>query len=235
MWRMTPRFATAALFATLALIASYAPQASASTVQSYSYSTYGNIAEVSGATPVTFSGVTGNSNSLTTPGTFSLGQFVTNPLPSSGTVTYNNTPFTVNLWVTDLHVPGQLYPGALLANSDYTVSGMLNGSVTGTGASTMVATVTSITGADYGTMGSPPFPISSLIVAPQGITAPNGSTMGFTTLTAQVATPTAISLPAPAPEPTSVAAFAAAIAGWVIRRKFKNKGSQKAIDGDIAA
>jgi hypothetical protein len=220
MWRMISRFVTTTLTATLAFAGLLASEAGAATimtpdatVQSYSYSTDGNIASQTGVAPITF--ISPSSQAFTTPGTFSLGQFdAVNMLPASATLTYNNTPFII-----DLNVPS----GNGMGTYTYAISGNLNGSITGSGSSTMVATVSSITGVPNlfdGTPTTPPFPASDLSVSvPQGINAPNAlmGTDGLTTLYAQVSP--GLGLPAPAPEPASIAIFGTALAAWGLRRR----------------
>ena len=220
MRRMTPRLATAALLASLALTASTGNRADAASVQTYAYSTTGDIAGMTGDTPIIFAGQSGTST-LTTPGALLLGTFETNPLPASGTLTYNNTPFTIDLRVVDYQpATGAPYPAAYAFDTDYKISGVLNGSITGAGMSSMFALVTSIVDAgDSGYMGEPPFPVSALqILAPQGIAAPNGEIAGISLLAGVV---TVSGLPSPAPEPTSIAAFLAALAGYAMRKRLR--------------
>jgi hypothetical protein len=219
MWRMTPRLAIATLTATLAFALEAAPEAMAATVQSYSYTTFGDISGMTGVQPIEFQGVY-NGGTLTTPGSVTLGQFITNPLPATATLTYNDTPFTIDLNVKPMS-PANFVPGNNFntLGYEYVISGVLNGSITGNGISSMMATVTSITGNDFGLGTTPPFPISDLqVIAPQGIVAPNGSIDGVTTLTGQV-TVGDPGLPTPAPEPSTIAVFGLALAGWAYRRR----------------
>ena len=232
MWRMMPRLATATLTATMALAPIAAPRADAASmttaisdpVQSYTYTVSG---AVSGPynSPISLNHqpFTG---SFTTPGSIVIGQFVTNPLPASATLTYNNTPFSINLNVGGVGVNSS-YPSYDYDNPNhyqYSIAGVLNGTISGDGSSSMRATVTSITGSGSGSVTTPPFPITALQINPQGIAAPNGSTDGYTTLTAQVSV-VGLPLPAPAPEPSTVAVFGLALAGWAFRR-FRRKGAE---------
>ncbi len=212
MWRMTPRLAIATLTATLAI--ALAPATKAHAAATYSYTTTGSISGMSGPLPIQFFGTYGTSP-MTTPGSFTLGEFITNPLPPTATLTYNNTPFTVDVVV---HDATNYY------STDYKITGDLNGSITGAGTGDMVATALSITATAGGVSGIPPFPASALQITPQAINAPDGSVRGFTTLTAQVLI-SGIGPPSPAPEPTSVAIFGAALAGWAIRRRSRSKAA----------
>jgi hypothetical protein len=217
MWRMMPRLATATLTFILALALSHAPEVKAATAQSnaadpsYSYTTTGSISGMTGTQPIQFYGLYGSGTlNPTTPSP--IGQFITSPLPATATLTYNNTPFVIDLNVVTA-------PGSPIPNYDYQITGRLNGYITGDGHSTMMAYVTSITGNDYGTGTIPPFPISELqLSAPLMIAAPNGETSGFSTLTGQLNIP---NLPPPlgAPEPASVVLFGTALAGWFFHRR----------------
>lgn len=191
-------------------------EVSASAVQSYNYTDWGSIDNRAGVAPIYFNG-SYSAQSFTTPGTISLGQFDTAAiLPSSATLTYNNTPFTISLNVFTTSATGFNAP-----YYTYQINGTLNGSITGAGGSTMVASVSSITGiSDYvnGVWTTPPFPVAELQVnAPQGINAPNGYNDGITPLYAQV-NPTLLN-PVPAPEPASIAVFGVGLAAWGIRRR----------------
>jgi hypothetical protein len=218
MWRMMPRLATSTLTFTLALALSHAPEVKAATAQSfaaeptYSYTTTGSISGMTGTQPIEFYGLYGHGTlNPTTPS--AIGQFITSPLPATATLTYNNTPFVIDLNVVTA-------PGSPIANYDYQIKGVLNGSITGNGQSNMMAYVTSITGNDYGTGATPPFAVSELqLNAPLKIAAPKGETSGFSTLTGQLNIPN-LSPPLAAPEPASVVLFGTALAGWFVHRRW---------------
>jgi hypothetical protein len=211
MWRLTTQLATAALTATLVL-ASTASEARSATVQSYTYSTDGNVGGLNNG-PITFQPY--YESTLTTPGSFVLGTIQTESLPATATLTYTNTPFTIDLYVAPQGSYQPYYGSPAFGSYEYQISGMLNGSINGAGVSSMMATITSITGFGW----APPFPVSDLVVAaPQGIAAPNGFSYGYSTLTAQVV-PDSLSNPTPAPEPASIIVLGAAAAGWLLRRR----------------
>jgi hypothetical protein len=211
MWRMTPQLAIATLTVTLTLAVSMAPKADASTVLSDSYSTSASISGMTGNQPISFFTMPGGT--LTQNNPFALGEFITNPLPATATLTYDHTPFVIDLKVGTSDGSG-VY--------DYKISGMLNGSITGAGSSNMFALITSIQGDDLGTGATPPFAVTDLLIAaPLAIQAPNGNSSGFSTLNAVVVP--GIGLPAPAPEPTSIAVFGAALGAWAIRRRSRSK------------
>lgn len=146
---------------------------------------------------------TGTSGLFLAPGTFMLGQFHISGLDPSVTQTYNNTPFTI-----DVSFANTLTPIPLGGTSPVVeISGVLNGSVSGSLSSDVIATFTSIQQTGF---GSPlPFPLASLAVgAPQAL-SPSGINGGNTIVIASV---NAI------PEPTTLALFGAVIAGVGLRR-----------------
>lgn len=223
MWRTNRHLAIATLLATTVLV----DHAQASAVQSYLYTTSGDIAGISGVNnggyPITYTPTSGT-GMLTTPGTFNLGTITTSPLPTGATLNFDGTPFTINVGVGPV-TSSSGYDNPYNYGSSfsyyylnptytYTIHGTLNGSLQGDGTSTLFPTVTSITGSG----STPPFDASALLLNVQGIAAPMGSTFGTTTLTAHVDV-TGLSLPSPAPEPTSVALFASALAGWAWRTR----------------
>jgi hypothetical protein len=209
MWRMMPKHAILTLAATLSLAIPAAPTQASAIQSSFGYSTSGTIAPINGNSigPV---GFTGTSSTLTTPGSINLGQFSIQPLPSTGTLTYTNTPFTIFL---DVNNPST----ASTPQSFYTIAGTLTGTVTN-GKSGMVASITSISGPGLDPSVLP-FTVSQLSITPLTLNAPSGATAGSTTFYATVEP--LLGIPAAAPEPSSIAAFAAAIAGWGLRRKLR--------------
>ncbi len=220
MWRMMPRLATATLTITMALALSTTPEIEAatdpglghgSTVDSYSYTTSGSISGMTGTQPIEFYTLNSTINSNSP---FAIGLFVTNPLPATATLTYNNTPFVIDMKV----------PTSSGAAYDYNIAGVINGSIDGVGNSSMNVSVTSITGIG----ATPPFPVSELqINVPLKIAAPQGESDGFAVMTGQLNIP---GLPPPlgAPEPASIVVFGTAIAGWLVhRRRSRSEGSSR--------
>lgn len=204
----------------LSAVALGAADARAAAVQSYMYSTSGSIAGTPGSGygyPISLS--TQGDAMLTTPGTFVLGTITTSPLPTGATLTFDDTPFTIDLGVGAVPTGSSYYYGYPYGyygfNPAYTyqISGVLNGALKD-GISTLFPTITSVTGVG----STPPFDPADLKFNLQGIAAPVGTTYGTTTLTASVAV-AGNPLPSPAPEPTSVAIFAAALAGFAWNRR----------------
>jgi hypothetical protein len=121
------------------------------------------------------------------PGSFPLGEFIARPLPAGASLTYSDLPFYLQLNVapagTDALLGGQI-----------DIQGVLNGTVTASTSSTVVASITSVTAS-----GPLPFPLADFrIDAPQAL-----SLAHRTLLTADV-----MDLPSPAPIPEP--------SGWLI-------------------
>jgi MYXO-CTERM domain-containing protein len=181
------------------------------TSQAVYYDTWGTVGTGSG--PITFNGegssATPGGMSFISPGSFLLGQFQISSLPSSATLTYNDTPFQVF---------AQFSNTAGGPFSTVEIDGTLSGTITGNSTSSMFASVTSI----HTEAGSipPPFSLSDLSInLPQAI-APNGVNGGLTSLTALLSV--AADPPAPVPEPGSMAVFVAVLGGfgaWRYRRR----------------
>jgi hypothetical protein len=233
---MMPRLATSTLTATIALALAIAPRADAASmtsavdpVQTYFDSISGAVSGPSNG-PIRFLNPL-NLSPFTTPGSITLGQFVTNPLPYSASLTYDNTPFQIDVSVGRNDNYG-MYPNYSVNpnNNTYRIAGVLNGTLGGHRPSTMTATVTNINPIDAHGLGQPstmPLPALTFQISPQVIAAPNDHSdqnEGYTTLTAQVAV-VGVPLPAPAPEPSTVAVFGLALAGWAFRR-YRRKGAE---------
>jgi hypothetical protein len=99
--------------------------------------------------------------------------------------------------------------GGYETTSGLSIMGLLNGTVTGTTRSDVMATIMSVQ--PYG-MAPPPFPLANFHVdAPQRLAAP-GVNGGRTTLNARIDP-----VPPPIPEPTSWAVFALALVSGLHR------------------
>jgi hypothetical protein len=153
------------------------------------YTSYGDVGTQAGV-PIGNFGFNYALGTLLMPGTFSLGSFQAQPLPDGAGLTYHNLPFFIDV---TFYPQGQTGPGAYAASSDLSIQGVLNGTVTGTSFSDVVATITSVKAGGPGVL---PFPLDSFNVLTPLTLAPSGINGGVTNLIAQV---TAV------PEPTPLA------------------------------
>jgi hypothetical protein len=163
----------------------------------YSYSTWGDVGARAGVPVGTIDFFGTWQSTLLTPGSISLGQFESRALPEGAGLTYHNLPFYIKLNTEQVG-------GGYASSGGLSIEGVLNGTVTGTTRSDVMATVTSIQPFGPGPL---PFPLASFhIDVPQVLAAP-GVNGGRTTLTARI-DPTAL----PVPEPTSWVVFAMSLA-----------------------
>lgn len=184
-----------------------------------SFTTTGTVGTdgLSGSPAVTFQGVT---NGVAISGTpFGLGQFVVTP-PSEGTTTYNGVKFTIDF---QAHT---VAGGAIPPGSVGHLEGILDGTISSSGASTLVARFTPIpvptaepwesltpqptfrTGGFISTLMPLPTEFDGIPLTPSG----TGSTF-FPVLSNIVITPAP-----PIPEPGTLAIFASALGAIAVRR-----------------
>ncbi|WP_422928436.1 PEP-CTERM sorting domain-containing protein [Singulisphaera sp. PoT] len=143
-----------------------------------------------GASPISLGT---SSGTLYTPGSINLGTFNTSlSLPESASLTYANTPFTIDV-----------YFNTSSGTSILQVNGLLNGTITGTTSSTLQASVASVTNIG----GNPlPFPLDTFqVLAPQTI-SPGGASPLYAYVSYNV------------PEPTTLALCGSVLAGLAVRR-----------------
>jgi hypothetical protein len=133
-----------------------------------------------------------------TPGSLALGSFDAEAL-ISGSLTYTNLPFYINVTFSSQGSSGVTYP-------ELAIQGVLNGTTTGSSSSDVIATVTSVQTVGTGAL---PFPISSFVLGPQML-APSSVNGGQTALVANIE-------PAAVPEPTAMAMMSL-LAGWGVYR-----------------
>ncbi len=145
------------------------------------------------ASPISLGTSTGT---LYAPGTINLGSFTSSlSLPQSASLTYTNTPFTIDVYFTS---------GS--TTSGLEIKGLLNGTITGNVSSSLQASVATVTQLGGNTL---PFPIGTFtVLAPQTI-----SPTGISTLYAYVNFD-----PNHVPEPTTLALCGTVLAGLGVRR-----------------
>ena len=208
----------------LALFASalLAPRASASALIDYtSAGTIGSTG-ITGTPVVSFNNT--SAGSFNAPSDFSLGDFHVTPLADGQSTTYTNTPFQISLTV------NQIDGSAPEPNqTPVTLSGVLNGTVTGPNQSTVVAqfnpgaTPDFVTGSATNTLSVFDNPLSLVPSTTNG-----GLTSAQAYLNNQVASVPPLGGTQTVPEPTSVLVFSAGIAvvGLIRRRRLGRSGGR---------
>ncbi|MFO0952156.1 MAG: PEP-CTERM sorting domain-containing protein [Isosphaeraceae bacterium] len=188
------------------------------------YNTVGSTIDDSGTSVISFSPLTGSS--FLSPSTLSFGKFVVSSLDAGQSKTYDNTPFHIKLTSTALDGAAPDPNGTPI-----TISGKLNGTITGNSQSDVMATfdapsVSFRTGAYDNTLTLPTGPFSLV---------PSTSNNGETTLQAFLKSTQIVTPPpqsggggpdaSPVPEPSTVLLFAATIAGLTVRHRMLRRRS----------
>ncbi len=154
-----------------------------------------------------------NNTTVDTISNLALGEFQVAPLAANMTTTYTNTPFSFTL------IPSA-YNGAALSNfTPLTITGVLNGMLTGSTQSSVIATISSISENTFQLGGA----TSTLAGLPnQVLLVPNSgpnSNGGVTTLEAAINTVGTVNpAQAPVPEPSTIALFLTTVGGLALRR-----------------
>ena len=130
--------------------------------------------------------------------------------------TYDNTPFSITY--SPASINGNAVTGTAGTNSA-TISGYLNGTVTGSDYSTVVATFTGVTNASVQTVDNDKL-VTSVLSIPQGsqLLVPSTTFNGETTVEGLV---TSTGLPIQeqaAPEPSTIALFLSTVCGLGLRK-----------------
>jgi hypothetical protein len=183
---------------------------------SQTYSTGGTvlgtgISSPDGSTPtnvISFTPVV--SGAFTAPSAVSLGQFQVATLPAGKETDYNNTPFSITY--NPLTIAGSNFSTTA---SPITITGMLNGSITGS-QSSVVATFNSISNPVFASADGQL--LSTLSVLNNPLDLVPASAGGITTIQAQVITTS----PVPAPEPTTMAILLTSVVGFGLRKKLRS-------------
>jgi hypothetical protein len=170
------------------------------------YSTSGGVdsSGVTGANVISFNSV--DQGAFVTPSAFSLGEFLTAALPAGVSTSYTNTPFHVTYGINQIN-------GTNTSIEPITITGLLNGTITGPSQSSVVATFNPITTPDF-TISSTNNELSVLSTTVSLV--PSTTNGGRTTAQAQLLTQIA-----PVPEPATIAVFLTAMAGVGLRRRLR--------------
>jgi len=175
------------------------------------YTTSGSIDSAGVSGPGVISLIPVSTNQFNAPSAFSLGEFQVAALPAGQTTTYVNTPFHITYLANTVN--------GVAPNPNQTpiqVSGVLNGKVTGSNQSDVVAKFdplsnpTFVTGNYTNTLGFTDNPLS---LVPS--TTNNGQT------SAQAHFDTVFTPSNPIPEPTSIALFLTTLAGLGVRHQVR--------------
>ncbi|MGO9467358.1 MAG: PEP-CTERM sorting domain-containing protein [Isosphaeraceae bacterium] len=144
-----------------------------------------------------------------------LGSFQVSPLPTGVTTTYTNTPFQINF--IPISYAGMDVPGG----SSIMLTGTLNGTITGSSASSVIASFNQTASGTFSLSGMP----SSLDVlqtnqflVPSSAGATSNTPGGITTLQGTIVTNVSLNPETPAPEPSTIALFLSTIGGLGLRR-----------------
>jgi hypothetical protein len=172
----------------------------------FSYSATGGVDStgVVGSNVISFNSV--STGAFVTPSAFSLGEFLVAALPAGVSTTYTNTPFHVTFGV-------QQVDGTNTTITPITISGVLNGTITGPSQSSVIATFDPVSKPDF-TVGASNNELSVLSTTVSLV--PSTTNGGRTTAQAEL-----LSHIAPVPEPATIALFLTAIAGVGIRRRLR--------------
>lgn len=212
-----------------------APGTEASTTKAglqniFTYSTSGQIdptTGVTGANVISFDSVplqktASSANSFVTPTSFSLGGFRVGALPEGQLTTYVDTPFSITF------VPQTINGDAVSGvTTPIVLAGVLNGTVSGSGQSDVIATFkptgnsTDPTAQFFTTTtDNGKFANTLRILSDKVALVPSTSYGGFSSVQGQV-----MSTGSPIPEPTTIALFVTAAAGLGLRRKIRRNAA----------
>lgn len=201
----------------LGLCASMTSGLSASPIESslaslMQFGTSGSIGTTGITGPNVISYVPVSSGSFTTPSAFSLGTFVVGYQPQGTTTSYDHTPFAITY-------TAQKVNGTVPTPNEtpVTVTGFLNGSVSGPDQSNVVATFNPISNPNFLTGA---YSNTLSVLDPQVSLVPSTTNNGQTTAQAHLAVVAAPdSSQTQVPEPATIAFFLTTIAGLGLRHR----------------
>jgi len=136
-----------------------------------------------------------------------LGYFQVAALPTGQSTTYTNTPFSITF------VPSSLNGTTLTSPGSVEITGVLNGALTGSTESTVVATFDTLSNGSFQLAGA-----SSTLTIPQSVAPLVPSSAGNGTTTVEGMIKTNGNPEVPAPEPSTIALFLSTVGGLGLRK-----------------
>ncbi len=177
------------------------------------YTTSGSIGATGIKGPNVISYVPEASGQIVTPSAFSLGTFVIGYLPPGTTTTYDRTPFSITYTATKVNGSEPT-----VNQSPVTLTGFLNGTVSGPSQSDVLATFSPV---DKPTFLTDNYINTLSVLDPQVSLVPSTTNFGRTTAQAHLKVAPA----PPVPEPTTIALFLTTIAGVGLRHRFRRQAA----------
>jgi hypothetical protein len=181
------------------------------------YSTAGSIDTttaadgVSGTNVISFVPITNSQVSATS--NVPLGFFQVAAEPTGQSTTYTNTPFSINF------IPATIAGETPTSSNPVTITGVFNGTITGSNQSSVVATFNTFNGVSTLNTASGTF-ASSLSIPQSNMLplVPSSAGSGATTVEGMIATTLSPNNEVPAPEPSTIALFLSTICGLGLRK-----------------
>jgi hypothetical protein len=193
----------------LGLFACTTPGATAAPINLLDYSTAGSVDTSVGVTgPNVISYVPLTNAAINPTSNLPLGSFQVAALQDSQMTTYNNTPVSITF------VPSTYNGSPLPSSSPVTISGVLNGTITGSTQSSVTVMFNPVTDGSFQLAGAS----STLTMAQNSqLLVPSSAGNGTTTLEGIIKTSGPIN-EVPAPEPSTIALFLSTVGGLGLRK-----------------
>jgi hypothetical protein len=183
-------------------------------------STIGSTGITGGSSPISFVPLTGGT--FLSPSSLSLGAFQTSALAGGQSVTYNNTPFDIKFNVDGVNNNTSFQPNG----TPIDVTGVLNGTLTGSNQSTVTATFNPPAAAVASASDPTSYAFAtglynntlSVSNSPLAI-VPSTTNNGMSSVQAELST--VVAATSPVPEPSTVVLFAGTLAGLGLRHRLR--------------
>jgi hypothetical protein len=166
---------------------------------------------VSGTNVISFVPITNSQVSATS--NVPLGSFQVASELTGQSTTYTNTPFSISF------IPATVAGETPSTSSPVMITGVLNGTISGSNQSSVVATFNTFNGVS--TVNTSAGTFNSTFSIPQGSTlplVPSSAGNGATTVEGMIATTLSSTNEVPAPEPSTIALFLSTVCGLGLRK-----------------